>query len=118
MKYFSTLLSFVLALVPFFAFAVTDLFDAEDLVIDILNKLGYFFWLLSLVAFFYGLVKFIANSTDPAEREKGKSIMLWGIIAFVVLFSVWAIVSFILVDTLQINAGNIDYVDKNGSIVP
>lgn len=117
MKYYLSIITLASALIPTFAFAVTDLFQAEDLVISLLEKLGYFFWLLSLVAFFYGLVKFISNADDPAEREKGKSVMVWGIIAFVVLFSMWAIVSFILVDTLEINATDINYVDKNGATI-
>jgi hypothetical protein len=105
-------------LAPSAAYAVSDLFGLELFVISILGKLGYLFWVMSIVFFFYGLVKFVNNSTDPAEREKGKSVMLWGIIAFTVLFSLWALVRFILVDTLLINAAPVNYVDKNGTTIP
>ncbi len=118
MKY--TFLSFLAVLIalPTLAFAITDLFDAELYIISILGKLGYLFWALSIVAFFYGLVKFINNASDATEREKGKSVMIWGLIAFTVMFSIWAIVRLILVDTLGINAAPINFRDKNGVIVP
>jgi uncharacterized membrane protein len=106
-----------LIFLPTAAFAVTDVFDLELFIISLLGKLGYFFWVLAIVAFFYGLVKFISNAEDSAERETGKSIMVWGIIALTVLFSLWGIVRFILVDTLNINAAPIDYIDKNGAVV-
>ena len=110
-------LSIAAFLVPSFAFAVTNIFGAEALVLSLLGKLGYLFWMLSIVAFFYGLVKFITNSTEPEEREKGKSVMVWGLIAFTVLFSMWALVRWILVDTLLITAAPVDFRDKNGVIV-
>ncbi len=100
---------------PAIVFGVTDVFDAEGLVIMILGKLGYFFWLLALLVFFWGLVKFINNAADTDEHEKGKHLMIWGIISFLVLVSLWAIVSFILVDTLTITAFPINYVDKTGA---
>lgn len=109
--------SALLFVVPSFAFAITDVFDLELFIISLLGKLGYLFWILSIVAFFYGLVKFINNSTDSAEREQGKSVMVWGMIAFTVLFSLWALVRFILVDTLNINAGPVKYYDKSGTEV-
>lgn len=120
MKFISTLLSipaFLFTMFPntLFAQGVTDIFDAADLVYVILERLGYFFWLLAILVLFWGLVKFINNAADTKEHEFGKHLIVWGLISFLVLVSLWAIVQFILVDTLGISAAPVCYVDKNGS---
>ena len=118
MKYTLILFALLLSVFPVAASAVTDVFAFELLIISLLGKLGYLFWILAIVAFFYGLVKFIGNADDATEREKGKNMMVWGMISLVVLFSMWAIVRFILVDTLLINAAPLQYQDKSGAVVP
>ena len=51
---------------------------------------------LALLAFFWGLAKFIFNvSGDEKAVQEGKRIMLCGIIALFVMVSVWGIVRFI-----------------------
>lgn len=99
---------------PIVTFAVTDVFDAEDLVIQVLGKLGYFFWMLALAAFFWGLVKFINNAADTEAHAKGKHLMVWGIVSFLVLVTLWAIVSLLLGDTLGYTASPVNYVNKDG----
>ncbi|MCI0619845.1 pilin [Candidatus Wolfebacteria bacterium] len=47
---------------------------------------------LALVFFFWGIAKLILSAGDEKGREEGKKVMLWGIIALFVLFSVWGIV--------------------------
>ncbi len=117
MKHISTIICSVI-LLPISAFAQAgDIFEFQDLIIDLLGRLGYLFWIIALTFFFWGLVKFINNASDTDEHEQGKQFMIWGLIAFFVLVSLWGIVNFILVDTLGIDAAPIDYVDKNGSPV-
>ena len=50
---------------------------------------------LALVAFFWGLVKFIYNAGSDTKREEGKQVMLWGIIALFIIVSIWGIIGFI-----------------------
>lgn len=50
---------------------------------------------LILVYFFWGLGVFVLGAGDEDKSKKGKSIMLWGIIALFVAASVWGIVRFI-----------------------
>ena len=45
----------------------------------------------ALLGFFWGLVKYIWGGADD-DKEKGKQIMIWGIIALFVMSSVWGIV--------------------------
>lgn len=46
---------------------------------------------LALLAFFWGLVKFIFSD----KKEEGKSIMIWGIVALFVMVAVWGLVRFV-----------------------
>lgn len=60
-----------------------------DIVTSILIPLVF---TLSLLLFFWGVAKYIWSAGD---KEEGKKIMVWGIIALFVMSSVWAIVAFI-----------------------
>ncbi|MGD0328769.1 MAG: hypothetical protein ABSB00_03665 [Minisyncoccia bacterium] len=75
---------------------------------------GYFCWLgqmvlliinsvlvpvlfaISFIVFLYGIASaYIFSSGDPEEVKKGHKLILWGIIAFVVMVSLWGIVNVI-----------------------
>ena len=60
---------------------------------DIINLLIPIVFALALLYFFWGLAKFILSSGE--DKEKGKNIMIWGIVALFVMASVWGIVGFI-----------------------
>lgn len=47
---------------------------------------------LAFLFFIWGLFKYFIYSTEEG-KEQGKDLMLWGIIAFVVMVSVWGIVN-------------------------
>ncbi|OHA91952.1 MAG: hypothetical protein A2723_00400 [Candidatus Zambryskibacteria bacterium RIFCSPHIGHO2_01_FULL_52_18] len=50
---------------------------------------------LALLAFFWGLAKFIYNvSGDEKAVGEGKNLMKWGLIALFVMVSVWGILRF------------------------
>lgn len=51
---------------------------------------------LAFVVFLIGMVRFFFIEQGEEGREKGKRFMLWGIIGFVVMFSVWGIVNLLL----------------------
>ncbi len=50
---------------------------------------------LAFIMFLIGMVRFFFMGGEEA-RQKGKQFMLWAIIGFVVLFSVWGIVRLLL----------------------
>ncbi len=103
-------------MLPAIAFAVSDIFSLSQLIYDLFARLGVLFWALATMLFVWGVVKFIKNANDTAEHEKGKQLIVWGIIAFVVLVSLWGIVEIVLSDTLGINSGGeLQYIDKNNS---
>lgn len=50
---------------------------------------------IAFIAFLIGMVRFFFMGGEEV-RQKGKMFMLWSIIGFVVLFSVWGIVRLFL----------------------
>ena len=50
---------------------------------------------IALLAFFWGLVKFIFAQGNEEAKADAKKIMLWGLIALFVMVAVWGIVRFI-----------------------
>ncbi len=57
---------------------------------------------LGLLAFFWGLVRYIFSES----KEEGRSLMIWGVVAIFVMVSVWGLVRFI---------GNAFGVEQGGS---
>ena len=49
---------------------------------------------IATAVFIFGVVKFIGQE-KAEEKEKGRQFMLWGIIAFAVMFGVWGFVAII-----------------------
>lgn len=50
-------------------------------------------FVLAFVFFMYGVVEYMLNPSDEAKRTKGKSFMIWGIIALTVMFSVYGLIN-------------------------
>ena len=50
---------------------------------------------IAFILFLIGMLRFFFLGGEEG-REKGKTFMLWGVIGFVVMFSVWGIVRLLL----------------------
>jgi len=61
-------------------------------LIDILIPIVF---ALALLFFLWGLAKYIFAAGDEEAKEKGKQIMIWGIISLFIMASVWGIVAFL-----------------------
>ena len=60
---------------------------------------------LAFGVFVWGVVNyFFINAGSDTKREEGKQLMLWGIIGFVIIFSVWGLVA-IVGETLGLQPG-------------
>ena len=118
MIYASIVSLFARLLTPVISFAqVNDIFDFQILLFRILVQVSYLFYAMTIALFIWGVIKFINNANDSAEHEKGKSFIVWSIICFLVIVSLWAIVQFLLLDTFGImSTGAPNFVDKNGGI--
>lgn len=101
---------FALALMPAVAGAqlgdIGGLFEEiSQFVSDILIPLVF---ALALLMFFYGVFKFlILGGGDEGSRAEGRQLMLWAIIGFVVMVSLWGIVN-LIAGGLGIEGGTVD----------
>mgnify|MGYP003393388132 CR=1 FL=1 len=85
-----------LTLVPGLAFA-QQLSGIQTLVTSIGNIVTIaipIVFSLALLAFFWGLVKYIFAQGNEESKADGKKIMLWGLIALFVGSAVWGLVTF------------------------
>ncbi|MDP2816296.1 MAG: hypothetical protein Q8O19_06420, partial [Rectinemataceae bacterium] len=55
-----------------------------------------FLFAIAFVVFIWGVFQyFIAGGANEEQREKGKQLVMWGIIAFVIMVSLWGLVNLI-----------------------
>jgi hypothetical protein len=52
-----------------------------------------FLFSLATAAFIWGIIQYFLNPENEENRKKGKSFMLWGIIALFVMVSMWGLVN-------------------------
>lgn len=61
---------------------------------------------IAFIVFIWGVYKyFILGAADEKSRTDGKQFTFWGVIGFVVIFSVWGLVN-IVIQALNLNSGN------------
>jgi NADH:ubiquinone oxidoreductase subunit 2 (subunit N) len=82
--------------------------DLGQTIIDIINTvLVPLIFALAFIVFLWGVFQyFIAGASDEEKREAGKSLMIYGLIGFFVMVSVWGLVN-LLVGTFNLNDSNI-----------
>lgn len=55
-----------------------------------------FLFAVAFIVFIWGVFQyFIAGGANEEQREKGKQLVMWGIIAFVIMVSLWGLVNLI-----------------------
>ena len=69
-----------------FAGLVGQLVGVINAIIPVLGS-------VALLIFFWGLVKYVYASGDAHGHNDGKELIIWGLVAMFVLFSVWGIVN-------------------------
>ncbi len=78
--------------------ASAQLTRTEDLILAVMNIVEFLIILVvavALLAFMWGLAKFIFKvGGDEGAIEEGKNLMKWGLIALFVMLSVWGIIRF------------------------
>lgn len=83
---------------PAFAFAQVQATNAQSLgtgIIGLINNVAVpLIFAVAFIVFIWGVFQyFIAGGHDEEKRETGKSLMLWGIIGFFIMVSVWGLVN-------------------------
>jgi len=91
---------FIVLLTPTLTFALASTFKGVICdVVGLLQILVPILFGLALILFFWGLSKFIINSSgNEKELQTGKNYMYWGIIAMFVLFTFRAIIGLVTND--------------------
>ncbi len=95
---------------PAFAFAqsasaqINSVQDASKFFIDFVNNIAVpIVFALAFIVFIWGVFYyFIAGAANDEKRDTGKQFMLYGIIGFFVMISVWGLVR-ILTGTVRLN---------------
>jgi len=84
--------------------AADNIQDLGQTIIDLIN--GVFvplIFALAFVVFLFGIFQyFILGGSDEEKKQQGRSLMIWGIIGFFVMVSVWGLVN-LLVGTFDLN---------------
>jgi hypothetical protein len=96
-----------LMFIPALAFAqVSTAQDVGALTISLINTvLVPVVFALSFLVFIWGIFNyFIAGGSDEEKRDKGKKLLVWGLIGFFVMLSVWGLVN-VLVRTAGLDNG-------------
>lgn len=91
---------------PMLAFAqIQDIQDLGDTFISIINTvLVPLIFALAFIVFLWGVFQyFIAGAGDEEKRDAGKSLMIYGLIGFFVMVSVWGLVN-LLVGTFNLDS--------------
>jgi phosphate starvation-inducible membrane PsiE len=74
--------------------APNNLTELVNHIIGILNPLIVVIAGLALLAFFWGLAKFISKAGDAKSHADGKNLMIWGIVALFLMVSFLSIIQF------------------------
>ncbi len=85
-------LSLVTPAVALAAPAITDFKSLIRVFVDLLNTAIPIIISLALLAFFWGVFIFVRNSDSGEQKEEGRRIMVWGIIALFVMTAFFGIV--------------------------
>ena len=79
----------------------TGLFTSLGLLI---NKAIPIVFSLALLLFFWGVAKYILSA--GTEKDEGKKIMVWGVVALFVMSSIWGLTTFIREELTIDEVGN------------
>lgn len=82
--------------------AINNLSDVGSFIINVINNiLVPVLFAIAFIVFLWGVFDtFILGAQDEEKRAKGKDLMLWGLIGFFVMVSVWGLVN-ILTGTIS-----------------
>lgn len=100
--------AFVAFAVPLVSLAaVTNLSDAGSFIINTINDiLVPVLFAVAFIVFLWGaFTTFILGANDEEKKGQGKNLMLWGLIGFFIMVSVWGLVNIL---TGSISFGNND----------
>lgn len=91
---------------PFLALAqtVNSVQDLASFIINLINNVATpLVFALAFIVFIWGIFQyFILGGHDDGKKKLGRSLMIWGIVGFALMLSVWGLVH-ILTGTVNLN---------------
>jgi hypothetical protein len=111
-KAFIVLAAFALPLVSFAA--INNISDVGSFIINTINNVVVpVLFAVAFIVFLWGaFTTFILGATAEDSKEKGKSLMLYGLIGFFVMVSIWGLVNIL---TSTVGFGNNSGVTQPGA---
>lgn len=105
------------SLLPLLAFAQTinDIDDVGKTIVDIINTvLVPVLFAIAFIVFLWGAFSaFILGAQDEKVKENGRNLMIWGLIGFFIMISVWGLVN-ILTGTFRFGSDRVDFPKAKG----
>ena len=85
--------------------ALNNISDVGSFIINIINNvLVPVLFAVAFIVFLWGVFQvFILGASNEDTKDKGKSLMLWGLIGFFVMVSIWGLVNLL---TNTVSFGN------------
>ncbi len=74
----------------------TNFADVVKSLIGLINVIIPVLAAAAMVFFFIGIVRFVYNNSDEKAHIKDKELIIWGLVAIFVLFSIWGIVRLLI----------------------
>lgn len=77
---------------PSLAFAATPqtFADLVTIIIGLINPLAALLAGVAILIFFWGIIKYIFSAGGEGHQQ-GRNLIMWGVVALFVLFSVWGL---------------------------
>ena len=72
---------------------INNLKDIAYFIVNFIGNITPVIAGLGLLAFLWGVTKYIGAMGDPKKIEEGKNVMVYGLVGLVVMFMVWGIVA-------------------------
>ncbi len=73
---------------------VSDFASLLDFILFMLNGLVYLAVGAAMMAFVFGLTRYMLSMGDSDTQKKAQSLMVWGVVAIFVMTSIWGLVAF------------------------
>lgn len=96
MKKYSAFIAGLALLAPVIVFAQGDLANVDTFLDNLGGLIATAIPVvlgLAVLAFFWGMAKYVMAAGDEEAKKKGRETMIWGVIAIFVAVSLWGFVS-------------------------
>jgi len=85
------IVSLFLTAIPIRAFAASKLNDILTNITDTFNEIIGILFIIATIAFFWGIIRYLASAGDEKAKKDARNLITWGIIGLAVMASAWGI---------------------------